>query len=297
MRLARPRALAALVALVVLLAPSLAFADAPVRKPKSYTIEQFLATEAINGASFSADEKRILFSSNRTGIYNVYAMPVAGGAATALTDSKGDSTFAVSFFPHDDRFLFTRDKGGNELNHLFVKGTDGSEKDLTPGEKLKAVFLGWNRAGDAFYVQTNERDARYFDVYRYDAKTYERKTIYQDDKGWQLGAMSDDERFLAFAKPNTTADSDMYLWDAKTKEATLLSKHDGLADYSPQDFDPDGSHLYYLTNDGGELTRVRRTRFAPPLASEDHREVPVRVRELPRASGHFLPPICFWFLR
>ena len=33
---------------------------------KRYTIEQFMATISIAGASFSADEKRILFSSNDT---------------------------------------------------------------------------------------------------------------------------------------------------------------------------------------------------------------------------------------
>jgi hypothetical protein len=37
---------------------------------KRYTPEQFLATTSMNGASFSADEKRILFSSNETGVFH-----------------------------------------------------------------------------------------------------------------------------------------------------------------------------------------------------------------------------------
>jgi hypothetical protein len=41
-----------------------------------YTIEQFLDTTAIFGGSFSPDEKTILFSSNESGIYNAYTMPV-----------------------------------------------------------------------------------------------------------------------------------------------------------------------------------------------------------------------------
>ena len=47
---------------------------------KRYTIEQFMATISIAGASFSADEKRILFSSNATGIFNAYTLPVEGAA-------------------------------------------------------------------------------------------------------------------------------------------------------------------------------------------------------------------------
>src|SRR5438046_305780 len=40
--------------------------------PKQYTIEQFMATTRIGGASFSSDEKSILFHSNKSGIFNVY---------------------------------------------------------------------------------------------------------------------------------------------------------------------------------------------------------------------------------
>ena len=69
---------------------------------------------------------------------------------------------------------------------------DGQERDLTPGEKLKATFQGFTAAGDAFYVLTNERDPRYFDLYRYDAKTYERTLVYKDEVGYFFGDVSDD---------------------------------------------------------------------------------------------------------
>ena len=157
----------------LLLLGGLALEAAPARPKKQYTIEQFMATTAVGGASFSPDESKVLFSSNETGVPNVYSVPVAGGTPTALTSSK-ESTYAVSYFPADERILFTRDPGGNELNHLYVRETDGQEKDLTPGEKLKAIFQGFTKAGEAFWVLTNERDPRYFDLYRYDAKTYAR---------------------------------------------------------------------------------------------------------------------------
>ena len=58
-----------------------------------------------------------------------------------VTRSATDSTFAVSYFPKDDRVLFTHDKGGDEQNHLFVLD-QGVAKDLTPGATLKASFVG-----------------------------------------------------------------------------------------------------------------------------------------------------------
>src|SRR4051812_37043589 len=153
--------------LAALLVPAAALA-APKRPSQRYSIEQFMATTRISGASFSADEKRILFSSNESGVFNAYSVPVTGGKAVALTSSK-DTTYAVSYFPNDDRILYTRDSGGDEQNHLYLRDLDGSEKDLTPG-KLKARFFSWARDLSAFYVETNERDPKFFDFYRYDAK-------------------------------------------------------------------------------------------------------------------------------
>ena len=104
--------------LLVASMPFIQPATQTARQPKQYTIEQFLNTTSITGASFSADESRILFSSNKTGIWNAYTVPVAGGTWTPMTSSTTDSTYGVSFFPTDDRILITRDQGGNELNHL-----------------------------------------------------------------------------------------------------------------------------------------------------------------------------------
>jgi len=245
------------------------FAAPPGRPSKQYTIEQFLATTSISGASFSADEKKILFSSNKTGIYNVYSIAVTGGEPAALTSSTTDTTLAVGYFPKDDRFLYTRDKAGDEKNHLFVRERDGSEKDLTPGENLKAIFAGWTHDGDAFDLQTNERDSRFFDLYRYDTNGYARKLFYKNEAGYQVGDVSDDGRWVALAKSRTTADSDISLWNATTNETKLISKHEGIADYAPQAFDPASKALYYTTNDGSEFSRVKRY----DLATGRHEEV------------------------
>jgi hypothetical protein len=68
-------------------------------------MEQFPDTTSIQGASFSADESRLLFSSNKIGIWNAYTVPVAGGEWTAVTTSTKDSTYDVSFFENKEGFL------------------------------------------------------------------------------------------------------------------------------------------------------------------------------------------------
>jgi len=226
------------------------------RAHKQYTIEQFMATTSVTGASFSKDEQRILFSSNESGIFNVYAMPVTGGAPTPMTRSTTDSTYAIGYFYNDDRILFTRDSGGNERNHLYVRELDGSERDLTPGDKHRAMFAGWRPDGSGFYVATNERDPKFFDLYFYDANNYQRSVVYRNDSGMNVSAISRDGKWLAFDKPNTTADSDVYLYKVATREMKHITPHQGTASYAAATFDPESKRLLFTTNDGGEFARI-----------------------------------------
>ena len=239
------------------------------RQPKQYTIEQFLNTTSVSGASFSPDESRLLFSSNKTGIWNAYTILVSGGSWTPVTSSTTDSTYAVSFFPSDDRILITHDRGGNELNHLYVRTTSGDERDLTPGDKLKATFMQWTPDGSAFYVQTNERDPKAFDIYRYDSKTYSRTLFFENTDAYFPAQVSDDGKWVSLEKVITTNDSDVYVWNASSKKTTRISAHQGQATFSPTGFDPSSSHLYYTTNDAGEFARLRRY----GLAGGQHEDV------------------------
>src|SRR5262245_39309785 len=100
------------------------------REVPKYDARTFYDTIGYFGASFSADEKRLLITSDATGVFNAYSVPVAGGELTRMTDSKTSAILAVSYFPHDDRLLYTQDEGGNELNHIYVRETDGKVRDL-----------------------------------------------------------------------------------------------------------------------------------------------------------------------
>jgi len=239
-----------------------------VREVPAYSIEQFLGTVDYRGGSFSPDGSKILVSSDSSGIYNVQAVPVDGGEPVALTASTTDSLFAISYFPEDERFLYQSDRGGNENTHVFVRELDGTTRDLTPGERVKAVWHGWAADGRSFFLGVNDRDPRFFDIYEYSAADYSRSRIYRDDTGYQLATISRDKRYLAFDKPRTTSDSDIWLHDRESGETKLVSKHEGPAVYSAVDFDPDGSHLYFLTNDGDEFLFLARRELAGGTVEE-----------------------------
>jgi dipeptidyl aminopeptidase/acylaminoacyl peptidase len=226
---------------------------------KRYTIEQFMATVRLGGTSFSSDEKSILFHSNKSGIFNVYSMPVAGGEPKQLTNSTKESTFAVSYFPADARFLYRYDKGGNENEHLYLRELDGKERDLTPGEKTKAQFYGWSQDRKSFFFGTNARDPKFFDVFEMSLADLKPALLYQDETGFQFGAISNDKKFMAFGKPgSSTADSDVYLYNTEMKEMKNITPHTGDVSNSPETFDPESKHLYFLSDEGSEFKYVAR---------------------------------------
>jgi dipeptidyl aminopeptidase/acylaminoacyl peptidase len=232
--------------------------EEPSREVPQYTIDDFMGTTDFRGASFSPDRSHVLVSSDQTGVYNAYALPVAGGDPVPLTTSTGDSIFAIAYFPADERILYQSDQGGNELTHLYVRETSGHVRDLTPGEKLKAAFLGWARDDTSFFVGTNERDERYFDIYEYAVKGYGRERIYEDDTGYDFADISPDRRYLAFSKSRTTQDSDIYVLDRESGEMKHITPHEGNVANRPDAFSADGKSLYYRTDEGTEFAHLVR---------------------------------------
>jgi len=234
---------------------------ANARMPKQYTIEQFLTTVSVRGASFSPDEKSILLTSNQTGVYNAYTVSITGGELKPLTASK-ESSFAISYFPKDERILFSRDAGGDENSHIFVRNLDGTERDLTPGAKTKAQFVGWTKDKSAFRYLTNARDPKHFDLYRMNIADFKSTVIYEDKTNYVFSGISEDGKYLAFVRLKTTADSDIFLYDAASKEMKLLTVHQGQVSNNPEAFDPQSRYLYYTSNESGEFTSLERYELA-----------------------------------
>ena len=181
------------------------------REIKQYTIDQFMDNESVGGGSFSYDNNNLLVSSNRSGIYNIYTIPVKGGEMTAITASDSTSVFAESYFPNDNRMLYSADGNGDEIDHLFVRELDGSIKDITPAEGAKAGFYGWSKDKNHLYYGSNKRDPRFFDVYKLSIDGYTSEMIYQNNDGLDYSEMSDDENYIALSKVMNTNDSDLFM--------------------------------------------------------------------------------------
>ncbi|MCK5406671.1 MAG: S9 family peptidase, partial [Candidatus Krumholzibacteria bacterium] len=145
----------ALVAAVIIIA---ACQSSTTRDVPQYTIEQFMDTKSVFGSTFTPDEEYVAFSSDASGVFNAYMIPVAGGDAKQITFSDSNSVFAISFFPHDQRLLLMSDQGGNEIWHIYLREEDGTVRDLTPWEGARSTFEAWSYDDKSFFFSSNKRD-------------------------------------------------------------------------------------------------------------------------------------------
>ncbi len=235
-----------------------AHAASQISEIPRYTIEQFMHTERISGASFSADGQHLAYSSNRSGVFNAYVQPLTGDKPEPLTQSETSPRFVQSFFPADDRLIFSGDQGGDELDHVYLRQTDGEIIDLTPGEGLKASFAGFSNDGRKFWIASNERDASVFDLYEYDSTTLQRELILENTVDAFLGPTSPDGRRAALNKVHLRSNSDILLWDRESGEITPLVADDGEVANSAATFSADGAALYYLTDRDSEFRYLVR---------------------------------------
>jgi dipeptidyl aminopeptidase/acylaminoacyl peptidase len=247
-------------------------------------------------AAITTDGRRLLITSDETGIFNVYEVDLESGERRALTRSRTDAAYAIGWLGDNRSFLYTSDQGGNELNHVYLRLPDGRDVDLTPGAKTKASFLSFTPDRRAFFLATNERDPAAFDVYRYDAVSLDREMVFQNDMKLGSLTMSDRGDRLAGVLEKGAADNDIYVADlayegalakagfTRAKEAgepRLVTEHEGDIEHALYTFDPSGNNLVIGSNEDSEFTEAfivslgKERRLSIPLGSKRSFEVPL----------------------
>jgi len=227
------------------------------RVVKNYTIEQFYKNTSIWHGYFSPDEANLLISSNETGIYNIFALPLDGSPAKKLTNSVKESYFALSYVPDGNGFLYQADKGGDENDHIFWVDSTNTTIDLTPFAGAKSNLFAWSRDETSFFFESNKRNQRFLDLYEKpisgfnDADDY--KLVYQNDEGLDVFGISPDKKYIALIKAITTSNSELYLYDLKSKKMIKISPQTSEDDYRPQFFDLASENLFFLTNENSEF--------------------------------------------
>jgi|TARA_B110001452_G_scaffold84617_1_gene69149 dipeptidyl aminopeptidase/acylaminoacyl peptidase len=218
---------------------------------ENYDIEEFFNNVAISGGYFSSSSDKLIYSSNESGIYNIYEVNINNGVASQLTHSEKESFFIRSYVPNSDAFLYSADKGGNEISHLYLQKRDGDVLDLTPGENEKSSFYKWSKDSTILYYLSNKRDSRYFDLYKMSVSDWKSSLIYENNNNMSVSSISDNEEYLLLSNSITTSENNFFLFEVSSGKVSEISSAPG--SYSSAGFSSENKSFFYITDVGKEF--------------------------------------------
>ena len=217
---------------------------------EQYSIETLMSNNRTSGGYFSKDANKLIYSSDKSGIFNIYEVDLKTNEEIQLTDSKEESFFARGYSPTTGEVIYSADKGGNENSHIYII-RDGKKIDLTPGKNTKASFFGWTDDESEMYVISNSRDPRFFDLYKINIETLSTEMVFKNDRGYIINSISNNDNYLVLSLNISRSEQKLFLFDFKRTQQIEISNQ--VANFSGQNFDKNDENYFYTTNYDSEF--------------------------------------------
>ncbi|GER86211.1 peptidase S9 [Dictyobacter vulcani] len=224
---------------------------------ESYSFERYLNVRTAFGPHFSPDGKKLSFLTNITGVAEVWSVPLERQISAPLWPEqltfRGERVSSAVYSPHADVLLVSGDIGGNERAQLFLLQADGSRlTPLTSHLEAMHIFGGWSPDGQSITYSSNERDARYFDVYELDIAGGEPRLLLQQDGTNYSSGYSPDGSQVLVSRWISNTQSQFFLVERESGRVRTLtpdvSSGERGALYQAASWSADREGLYLLSN-------------------------------------------------
>ncbi len=206
-------------------------------------------------AVWSPDGKWIVYQQDRGGgeIYDIFAIPSAGGEAVNLTNTAGISETSPEFSPDGKALAISwKPKTAPTPDIAVLDWGTHSVRNVTNEQAKDHVwgFVSWSSDGNAIYADRAYVGGTDADVYRIDVKTgsKENLTPHQGKIVYAASSLSKDGRTLLITS-NKTGYNNVELLDIASKKTTPVT--DTQWDAEAGSFAPDGTGFTYLVNQDG----------------------------------------------
>ena len=218
-------------------------------------ISRFLLARGAMNAQLNNDASYIAYTSNITGITQLWVKSINSGKEKQLTYGNGASNFY--WHPDGQHILYAADNNGDEREAFFLIGVDGlKEKVLLPHSNAYRAFGAFTHSGTYFSYASTERNGRDFDIYQYDIENNVSTMIYQDEFGFYPANWQPQTQNLLMLEQRGEDAANLYLLDSKTKKSTVLFKPKIAADINSMVWTKDGSGFYFSSNLQSQMNQV-----------------------------------------
>lgn len=208
----------------------------------------------------SPDGTRIAFRAPANGVLNLWVAPLEDVAkAQPVTNVIDRNLGPWLHWMHDNRHIvFFREQGGDENWRAWRADLQtGDVRSLTPGPGVTCFIQQASRHFPSeLLIGHNERDKRYFDIYRVNVATGD-SALLQVNDGF-VGYFSDQQCNVRFAVRQTDDGDVDYLQRGPNGDWSLFARvgaEDSMGS-RPIEFSDDGSELYWLDGRGRNTAAV-----------------------------------------
>jgi dipeptidyl aminopeptidase/acylaminoacyl peptidase len=222
---------------------------APPRFEQFYAIRRFQPTLA-----FTPDGRKLLFSADLSGQFNLWRVRATGGWPEQLTSFDDQSVREVSVSPDGKTIIFTADREGGEFHQIYALPVKGGWPEAwtdMPQVQHFADQAGWSPDGSEFAYSANAETPTDQEVWVRDIASGEvRKAFGGETVAVAAGWSPDGTRLLVL---DVRSNSDQSIHLVEDGDARELTPHGGEIKFLPGPWARDGSGFYLLTDEGREF--------------------------------------------
>lgn len=228
-------------------------------------IEQFFQAYTILNFAISKDEKKLIFSSNLNGKFNLWALDLPNNYPYPLSFNNQMSNF-IKIDSHNRFVLTSFDNDGDENFHIYALPVNGGKPvPVLTGNKHKYYFAKLTADGERLYYTTSKDNPNYLNIHSYNLKTeVDTVLIKGQETIIELLDVSPDEKSFAYIKEysNTyavgyirTGQEEIRLTPQNEKEHNLTDFifADNYLGYFITNFDDNFSYLASFNMKSGEF--------------------------------------------
>lgn len=236
-------------------APSTASSDVAA------TVARMARIGSANRPSFSPDGKWLSYISNISGTPQVWMVPTEGGYPRMVTNGD-DPVVDNEWSPASDWLAVTIAPGGGLNTQVYIVKPNGTGmRRLTDGGKDNNGFDAWTEDGAKIAIDSSRQDPAARDSFLIDVASGEVKLVAKNPGIGSISNISHSGKRALLGRLRNRGDNNLYLLDLASNKDTLITKHEGIAEFFGQ-ISPDGNTAYIGSNKDRDLSALARIRIA-----------------------------------
>lgn len=218
-------------------------------------IVRFLLTRGAGSPQLSPDGRSVVFTSNVTGLPQLWQVPAAGGWPQQLTF--GPAVTLHHWLPDGSGLLYAADRQGDEREAYWFLAADGTREQLILDfDGAFRVFGSFNDDGSRIVYSSTLRNGIDFDIHVAEVASGEARLVHEGRFGYYADAWQPGGSLVLVREVRGEDGNDLHLLDVDSGEFRTLFAPEDRAYFGDFAWRPDGSGFYLVTNHEREFQAI-----------------------------------------